>query len=124
MCYLTGIDQNRICGIEDSLKKHFDKLGKIKTGDEFESEVDSHFFKLKFFKKGTLHLYFKDEKLWDEFNMRACLNKKWLPDQEAKAYTARKRKEAGNVNPEPVKQEYQAVLELAEPVEELSYFCL
>jgi hypothetical protein len=29
---------------------------------------DSEFFEFKLFKKGTIHLKFKDRKIWDEFN--------------------------------------------------------
>jgi hypothetical protein len=32
--------------------------------------------------KGTIHLEFKDEKLWAEFKMRACAGKNWLPENE------------------------------------------
>ena len=41
---------------------------------------ESEFFKIRFFKKGTLHLTFLDEWLWKEFNYQAAKGKNWLPD--------------------------------------------
>jgi hypothetical protein len=41
---------------------------------------DSRFFRFKMFKKGTIHLYFKDEWVLQEFNVRAARFKNWLPD--------------------------------------------
>lgn len=34
-------------------------------------------FRVRFYKKGTVHMEFKDEKLWQEFNLRAAKAKKW-----------------------------------------------
>ncbi|MCP4761329.1 MAG: DUF4942 domain-containing protein, partial [archaeon] len=42
----------------------------------------SEFFNFRCYKKGTLHLHFKDDWLWEEFNMRACAGKNWLPEAE------------------------------------------
>lgn len=94
LSYIMGIEYNGIEPVISVLEKRFDQIGQIKTGDSFDnSEIDSTFFTIKFFKKGTVHLYFKNEKVWDEFNMRACLKKNWLPDEEAKEYRKRKRNE-------------------------------
>ena len=41
---------------------------------------DSEFFTFRCYKKGTLHIEFKDEWLWKEFNLRACKGKKWLAE--------------------------------------------
>lgn len=83
MCYITGKDFNEVYTIEDALEHTFTRLGKVKTGDKFINTTESQFFKLKFFKKGTLHLEFKDRKLWEQFNLRACKNKNWIPDERA-----------------------------------------
>lgn len=39
---------------------------------------ESTFFRIKFFKKGTVHLEFKDEHAWAEFNRRAAAGKNWI----------------------------------------------
>jgi 16S rRNA A1518/A1519 N6-dimethyltransferase RsmA/KsgA/DIM1 with predicted DNA glycosylase/AP lyase activity len=93
--YITGKETLYFKSVMGVLKKRFDSIGRIKSGEDFDkSDMDSFYFNIRFFKKGTVHLTFKDVKVWDEFNMRACLKKNWLPDEEARAYTARKKKEA------------------------------
>lgn len=46
------------------------------TGQKFESE----YFDLVGYKKGTLHMTFRDESLWKRFNIEAAKGKNWLPD--------------------------------------------
>jgi len=71
MCYLTGRDYAQTPSIRDFINK-------VQIGDG--SEHESSFFYFRCFKKGTLHLRFKDEKLWEQFNQQACKGKMWLPD--------------------------------------------
>jgi hypothetical protein len=40
---------------------------------------ESTFFEMKYYKKGTLHLKFKDEALWNDFNLAAARGRNWLP---------------------------------------------
>lgn len=82
MCYITGEAYEQITTIRESLDFHFNKIGKVYTGQKFDNQCESKFFKIKFYKKGTVHLYFKDKWMWNEFNMRACADKNWLPDNE------------------------------------------
>ena len=44
----------------------------------FGAWYDSEFFRFKMFKKGTIHLEFKDKYLYEQFNIIACKNKNWL----------------------------------------------
>lgn len=77
MCYISGKKMENITTIRDALDKTFDKMNRQK---EFEcKEVLSTFFQIKVFKKGTIHLKFKDEFLWQEFNIRVAKGKNWLP---------------------------------------------
>lgn len=80
MCHITGKNFDNILGIKQALDYKFDELGKIYSGDKFDNTCHSTFFNIKFFKKGTVHLEFIDEDLWNEFNRVACIGKKWLPD--------------------------------------------
>lgn len=117
MCYLTGEDYDKCYTISRALEMRFDRLGKVYPGDQFDNECESQFFNLRFFKKGTLHLEFKDERLWQEFNLRACAGKLWLPEPEMKAYRERKR---SPFEPAPAEPETAAVpvLTLAAAAEE------
>jgi len=36
-------------------------------------------FKVKFFKKGTMHPVFNDKELVDKFNLEVCKTKNWIP---------------------------------------------
>lgn len=83
MCYITGKRYEDCYTIYDALDFEFNILGNVKTGERFKNTTESQFFKLKFYKKGTLHLEFKDSRLWQEFNIRACKGKQWLPGEAA-----------------------------------------
>ncbi|MGL5955380.1 MAG: DUF4942 domain-containing protein [Brevinema sp.] len=55
---------------------------KITSGKKLESR----FFTIKFYKKGTIHIEFKDLELLDLLNYIVCNSKNWLPDIEKKQY--------------------------------------
>lgn len=80
MCYITGKPIEDIVTIRDAMHLQFDRIGKIYPGDRFDNTCESEFFNIKFFKKGTVHLQFKDEKLWEQFNIKAAKGKNWLPE--------------------------------------------
>lgn len=114
MCYITGKDTANITSFYSALERRLRIIGNVKTGDKFDNTGESTFFRFKFWKKGTIHLEFKDDKLWQEFNMRACAAKKWLPYDEEMAWRKSKEPEQP-VQPkqEPVKQlGYQTQMEL------------
>lgn len=48
--------------------------GKLCYSDKFYSD----FFEMRMFKKGTLHLVFRDLKLLEDFNRKAAQGKKWI----------------------------------------------
>jgi len=51
--------------------------------------IESKYFICSCFKKGTIHLTFKDEDILRQFNKAACVGKNWLPqDYGVKPYTA------------------------------------
>jgi hypothetical protein len=75
------------------LTNHFHEINRfrpLKAGN-YSNKCSSQFFKLEFFKKGTLHLTFKSEKLWERFNLAAAKGKMWLPDNYEE--TAKKKPE-------------------------------
>lgn len=109
MCYLTGQDMENIFSICYALDRKFEFLGKVKTSDKFDNTLESTFFNIKFFKKGTMHIEFKDAKLWEQFNIRATKHKNWLPPKE---YDDWKRKQNGEDIPK--KQKHSGLLEIGE----------
>jgi hypothetical protein len=69
-------------GLVDTVEKNKDNL--------FNIVHDSHFFTFRLYKKpyvcGTIHLSFKDEQVWQLFNMKVAEKKNWLPDDYKARY--------------------------------------
>ena len=77
------------CTMTRALDMLFEQYGGSFSGIPFQSS----YFIMRCYKKGTLHIRFRDERLWEQFNITAAKGKAWLPDD----YKARRRKErAGN----------------------------
>lgn len=93
MCYLTGQRIENILTIYQALDRKFSDLGYVGKGP-FDNECSSTFFNLRFFKKGTLHLEFKDEKLLERFNLIACKGKNWLPPEQEKKHNGHQQPKA------------------------------
>ena len=91
MCIIGGYRYDDIVKTRDALQKHFNTY-RPQSGGECESE----FFEIKFYKKGTIHLKFKDRELLERFNYMAARGKMWLPP-EAPAPRSKKY----NPRPEP-----------------------
>jgi len=72
LCNMTGRNFDGIVTIIQGLQKAFGEQG-------WGGTAFSEFFTMKYYKKGTLHLTFKDEKVWEDFNVAAAKGKKWLP---------------------------------------------
>lgn len=83
MCMLSGMDWDdpELITIRTALYNALDALGsditKVRLTKE-NSIIESTFFKMRFYKKGTVHFHFKDEHLWAKFNQVACGGKNWL----------------------------------------------
>lgn len=89
LCHLTatpfpvseGEEESKVyTGIRSTLDRHFKKIGHLNTGDPFDSLCYSHFFKIRFYKKGTIHITFKDRKLCDKLNRAVAIHRGWLPE--------------------------------------------
>lgn len=100
LSYLAGEKYESICTISDALTLQFQRLGRVGSGT-FDNVCESLFFKIRFFKKGTIHLEFLDSHLHEEFNLRACAGKQWLPAEEQQAYQRRKASPFPKAKPAP-----------------------
>lgn len=98
LCYISGKTYENIITIRTALENQFRQLGTIRTGERFDNNCNSTFFEIKFYKKGTVHLKFRDDFLWQEFNMRACNGKQWLPDNERTQWENRRNTERQKEN--------------------------
>ena len=61
------------------------------------SEIDTKYFKLTFYKKGTCHLEFKNDDLLHKFNIYGSQKKNWLPPSYGKVKYKDMTKEEQNV---------------------------
>jgi len=59
---------SRCFTIREALENKFIALGNICKGDKYNNKVETGYFKLKFYKKGSLHIEFKDKELLDKLN--------------------------------------------------------
>src|SRR5690606_7561972 len=87
LCYISGENYENITTVYHAAD---DK--------EFGSWEESHFFRFKGFKKGTMHFEFKDDVLWAKFNQRVA-KLKGYPLYEAKKQTAYQRRQTGRTGP-------------------------
>lgn len=79
LCFLTGKPYDQ----EPELRSVFNNQT-VKPWGEW---AEWSFFRVKGFKKGTMHFEFKDEKVWELFNRRVAEIKGWnLPKSTRKAY--------------------------------------
>ena len=80
MGFLVGKKLEDIYTINTAIEKRrramLNQPGEIGFSDKFESE----FFEIRVYLKGTIHLIFKLDSLWEKFNMEAAKGKNWLPD--------------------------------------------
>lgn len=75
MCWLSSRDMGAISTITDAVR---DRLHACNNGEDYTEPFETTFFRVRFYKKGTLHLDFLDPFLHHEFNQRAAEGKNWL----------------------------------------------
>jgi hypothetical protein len=70
LCFIDGRKYDEIETIYQYCKERKPKYGEL---------CRSTFWDFRVYKKGTIHMEFKNPKLWEQFNLIACKNKNWLP---------------------------------------------
>ena len=75
LCLMTGTTFDKITNSHNSSVKT--ALGYL-AEDDFGVWHDTYFFKVKVFKKQTMHLHFKSNEVWEQFNKMAVEGKMWL----------------------------------------------
>lgn len=86
MCYLSGFPYENLINYIDRYKTYTEEqlqnktlrcaIEEVKIGDS--SWHESKFFRFRCYKKGTLHIEFKEEKLWADFNLAVCKGKNMI----------------------------------------------
>lgn len=83
LCHVTGRSFSAIETLERALSNAFDRRkSRLATNMGLQhvttTGATSEFFECKFFKKGTLHLKFRERSVWEAFNIAAARGKGWL----------------------------------------------
>jgi hypothetical protein len=82
ICFITKKNIKNITSIESVIEKYLteskEKNNYIDYSMKFGKWYDSEYFKFKMFKKGTMHIEFKDSIIHEKFNQLACKYKQWL----------------------------------------------
>jgi 16S rRNA A1518/A1519 N6-dimethyltransferase RsmA/KsgA/DIM1 with predicted DNA glycosylase/AP lyase activity len=74
LCWLSGLKIENIKTTSEALHDFIRKANQ----EGYQQSFESSFFKMRIFKKGTLHLDFLDMDLLDDFNLMAAQGKKWI----------------------------------------------
>lgn len=86
LCVLDRKDFENIWTVGRILEERFSRMGYNVT--DFDGNCESQYFRIRFFKKGTVHLWFKDLKLWELFNRTAAAGKRWLGENTRDGHAA------------------------------------
>ncbi len=76
LCVLAGRKFEECRTVEKALRASFQRRAAAYTASN--QFCESEFFEIRFFKKGTIHLMWKDAKLREQFNETAARGKRWI----------------------------------------------
>lgn len=92
LCYISGDNYD-----------HFESLNQFLRADkaEYGVWVEWHYFKIKCFKKGTIHFEFLDKELWGRFNQRVAKIKGFPLYEKAPDKRTERQKAKDEAQPKP-----------------------
>lgn len=125
---LDGLDTNGCFGVLDDLQKALDYLDKGETAptDLFQmlkyaaaagktSGIQCKYFEVTFYKKGTCHIKFYDQKIVDRLNIFVGRKRTWLPPTYGKkAYSQMTQEEKAVIDEFQGKEKYAAIMQHTE----------
>lgn len=95
LCFVAGKQFTQIRSIHDTCIK---ACGGTSSSNN-PGLMSSEFFDIRIYKKGTIHITFRDEDLWERFNIMAAQNRSWIGADAMEKY--QKRKEAKTKKSKP-----------------------
>lgn len=103
---------NYLAGEVDDVSSLVGKEIEVANVTEHFRNRDFYYFTATFYKKGTCHITFKDQKLLDKFNIFGSRKKGWLPPSYGKkTYSEMNQEERRVVDEFQGKEEYQKVID-------------
>lgn len=83
MCFVMDMVYTEIYSTSDAIGNRLKLLNdRKKLYAKHTDKFDSTFFNIRIFKKGTVHLEFRDEEVWAKFNQVASDGKAWIGNKE------------------------------------------
>ena len=79
LAFIEGKKFDTIKNTINTSVREFVKKNSKNVPEVYGTWFESHYFRIKIFKKGTIHLEFKDQFILDNFNLIAAKGKNWLP---------------------------------------------
>ncbi len=76
LCWVAGLKYDAITRTDVAIRRRCDELNKPRSLGVYSDPISSTFFEIRFFKKGTIHLTFLDNQVWQDFN--EAVQKNWL----------------------------------------------
>lgn len=97
LCWVVGIDHKALSDnassqmafplgkvtTYDAIEKHCRKC--YEEGTPYDSWFESYFFQVRIFKKGTVHLKFKNAQVCHDFSVKAAASRRWLNEEDSTA---------------------------------------
>lgn len=80
VCYVLGKDPSKIASLVDAVNDRCKHLNS--RGGDYSETFSSEFFYIRFFKKGTVHVQFKDIDVLNRLNIVAAQGRQWVGDGE------------------------------------------
>lgn len=76
LCFVTGKQFKNVAQLTRAIRDRIDGLNRGHC--DYQDVFTSEFFRVRFFKKGTVHLEFTDDFAWAAFNQAAAEGKNWI----------------------------------------------
>lgn len=97
--------------LDGGMTREVDLRGVLEAAKTNPTNIECKFFKVTFYKKGTVHITFTNLDLLEKFNIYAAQNKKWLPpDYGKKPYNNMSESEKAVVDSFQGKEAYDKVI--------------
>ena len=106
LCYITGKNYDEIGSIWEM--NHRKNENGERIYNDWGTWIDFGMFRMKAFKKGTVHFEFKDEHVWGLFNQRVA-KLKGYPLPEKKEQTAYQKRQNGWKSEKKVKKDFKVM---------------
>lgn len=78
LCFVSGKNYEQISTLYSVISHRCSALSFSHGRNDYAAPFYSTFFKVRFYKKGTVHLTFLDKEVWAAFNQAAARGKKWV----------------------------------------------